>query len=245
MVPLVSCSAIATRIIDALGNDTGEVTEPQKPAYQMVWPQDIDEMDPPLRHPDLVSNLTTILADLDDIRTNVSREGGELVLSSFFWLAYDGMKLNLPRQKFLYDYLNTALFPYRYRDIERVAAFQNRVFRKYASSRGVAFIDVAASLPREPDLYDDAIHAKYEGVKLHAWIVAQQLAPIILKRLKDNDLPRTSGQASGKHPAFPGNERTAVFACDGDRLDIKRAYPGIVAPPASALAVPAGPSHIR
>jgi hypothetical protein len=223
-------SAVFTRLANALG-DVGEVAEPQKPAYEAAWPHDVDEFDPPLGHARLPSNLTTILHDLDDIRTHVAGQGGELVVSSFFWLAWDGMKLNLPRQKTIFDSLNTTYWPYRYRELERIAAFQNRVFEKFARTNNLPFIDVASSIPREPDLFDDGIHAKYEGVRLHAWIAAQQLAPILLKRIRDNVLPRPARLKLDRHPGFPANERTVVFECDGKSFQEKQSIAGIVAPP--------------
>jgi hypothetical protein len=91
-------------------------------------------------------------------------------------------------------------------------------------------IRIASSLPREPDLYDDAIHAKYEGVKLHAWIAAQKLAPLLRKRIKENVLPRPARQMLEKHPSFPGNERTVEFDCNGASLNVKKMWTGIVAP---------------
>ncbi|MDE2376610.1 hypothetical protein, partial [Bradyrhizobium sp.] len=66
-----SYSAILSRIVDALG-DVGDIAEPRKPDYEVVWPKDVNEFDPPLDHPDLPSNLTTILHDIDDIRTHVA-----------------------------------------------------------------------------------------------------------------------------------------------------------------------------
>jgi hypothetical protein len=62
---------------------------------------------------------------------------------------------------------------------------------------------VQVTLPREPDLYDEALHAKYEGVKLYAWIAAQQLAPVIMQRLKDNRLPRLFDKSGANIPHSP------------------------------------------
>lgn len=224
-------SAILLRIVEAMG-DTGVVSEPAKPAYEVVWPKDVNEFDPPLDHPHLPSNLTTILNDLDDIRSHVKDQGGELVVSSFFWLVYDGMKFDLPVQKGVYNYLNGTFFPHRYREMERIATFQNRVFQKFARTHGLPFIDIASAMPREPDLFDDAIHAKYEGVRLHGWIAAQQLAPILLERIKTGALPRPARLKLERHPGFPANERTATFDCQDGVFKVKRTWDGIVAPSA-------------
>jgi hypothetical protein len=85
-------------------------------------------------------------------------------------------------------------------------------------------------LPLEPDPYNDAIHAKYEGVKLHAWIAAQKLAPILLKCIKENVLPRPSRHMLDHRHAFPGNERTVLFDCNGDLFTVKKTWTGILAP---------------
>jgi hypothetical protein len=211
-------SAFARRIAEAawiFSNQPGN--EPNKPAYDVVWPADVNENDPPLDHPALPSDLSTIVRDLDSIRTNVANGGGELVVASYFWLVYDGMKLDPTRHRYQLDYLNrhqTRLLYIRYREIERIAAFQNRVFKKYAAVRGLPFLNIASTMPRDPDLFVDAVHATYPGVRLFAWIAAQQLAPILQQRISDGRLPRPSRLDLSAHPAFPGNERTEIFDCD-------------------------------
>jgi hypothetical protein len=124
-------------------------------------------------------------------RTSVSAAGGELVLSSFFWLVYDGMKLNPVHHAFQFHYLNNVFFPYTYRHMERLAAFQNRVLRKFAELRGVPFLDIAGAMPRDPDLFMDAVHATDEGIRLHAWIAAHRR--------------RQSSLGSSSMCAFPAN----------------------------------------
>jgi hypothetical protein len=99
-----------------------------------------------------------------------------MALASFFWLVFDGMKLDPIRHRYQLEYLNRAYFPYRYREMERVAAFQNRVLGKYAALRGLPFLHIASAMPRDPDLFYDPIHATYPGIRLFAWIMAQQLA---------------------------------------------------------------------
>jgi hypothetical protein len=86
--------------------------EPSKPAYKVVWPSGVKEFDPPLDHKNLPASLSTIIHDLDSIRDAVAKEGGELVVSSFFWLVYDGMKLDPHKNQYLYSYLNEIFYPY-------------------------------------------------------------------------------------------------------------------------------------
>jgi hypothetical protein len=192
------------------------LAEPSKPDYEVSWPPDVNEFDPPLGHNNLPVSLTSIIRDLDHIRTVVAMSGGDLAVSSFFWLVYDGMKLDPVRNRFLFYYLNDLYFPYRYRDMERLAAFQNRTLRKFAETRGLPFLDIAGALPRDPDMFDDAVHAKYGGVRLHAWIVAQMLAPLLRKRIVSGQLPRPYQSDLQMHPAFSGSQRTVLFECRPD-----------------------------
>jgi hypothetical protein len=208
-------SALLRRIATLVRASSPAEHEPAKIDYELAWPKDIDEAAPPLRHPNLPILLSTILADLGDIKRRTSNAGGELVISSFFWLVHDGLLLNSERDRMLFDYLNTKFFPLRYRDLERLVAFQNRTLRAYAAATDTPFIDVASQIPHDPALYWDAVHARYEGVRLHAWIVAQELASLLRPRLEQGRLPRGALNEANSHPAFVARERTITFDCSG------------------------------
>jgi hypothetical protein len=212
-------------------------SEPTKPPYEVVWPADVDEQDPPLAHPNLPSNLSTIVRDLDDIQARVRSEGGDFVLSSFFWLVFDGMRLDPVRDRMLFDYLNTRYHPFRYREMARFAAFQNRVLRKFADARDLYFIDVAGAMPPDPNLFFDPVHATYDGVRLHAWFVAQRLVPLLQQRIAQGRLPRAGRDLGAQHPAFLKPERTVTIDCTakgasatGDSA-VKPYATGIAVPP--------------
>jgi hypothetical protein len=215
-------SAVASRLDQLVRTgadfrrESDDGAEPPKPGDTLVWPQGVDEADPPLDHSNLPVNLTTILRDLGDMEQRVRQEGGELVLSSFFWLVRDGMRLDPVRDRTIYDYLNVTFAPYRYGDMERLAAFQNRTFAKFAASRNIPFVDIAAAMPFDPALFGDAIHATYDGVRLHAWIAAQQLVPILAPRIADGRLPRPARRHDTRHPAFGAAPRTALLTCKQD-----------------------------
>lgn len=181
--------------------------------YQSAWPADLDENNPPIRRAYMPSNLSTIMRDLDETEARLRLVGSELVPSSFFWLVYDGMQLNPRRDRAIADYLQTQFYPYRYAELARVAAFQNRLLQKFAEARGLPFIDVAGRMPRDPNLFDDPIHATYPGVRLHAWIAAQDLAVVLARRIAAGRLPRPARAAPAAHPAFAGGERTLTYAC--------------------------------
>ncbi len=185
-------SALARRLQAAMGmvDHPGHGEEWHKPRYTLVWPAGLSTTDPDLSRPDLPINLSTIIADLDRIRGELKGIDAELAISTFKWLVHDGMVADPVRDRSLLEHLNVGLFPFRCRDLERMAAFQNRVFAKYAAERGLPFVDVVRRMPEDKHLYTDAVHFTYGGVRLHAWIVLQALLPLIEKRLATGTWPR-------------------------------------------------------
>ncbi|MDP1839292.1 MAG: hypothetical protein Q8N31_03230 [Reyranella sp.] len=186
-----------------------------KPAYTLVWPAGVDERNPDIGRPDLPVNLPIILGDLDRIRATTESAGGELALASFVWLVKDGMVLNPIRHRLILEYLNRSYAPFRYRDLERLAAFQNRVFANYAAAHHLAFLDVAKLMPRDPDLFVDAIHATQTGVRLQGWVVFQELLPLVEKKLASGAWPKADPGAGmpAVHPAFATPPRELNFTC--------------------------------
>jgi hypothetical protein len=195
--------------------------EPPKPDYKIDWPRGLDEFDPDLGRTDLPVNLSVILRDFDQMRADLATVDSEFALSSFMWLVKDGMVLNPIRNRLILDDLNVRNFPFRYRDMERLATFQNRVFAKYASVHGLPFIDVARVMPFDPDLFADAIHNTYPGIRMQAWVVLQQLLPIIEKHLASGAWPKPVPIMGETHPAFVVAPRQITFHCSlqGSRHD--------------------------
>jgi len=191
----------------------GDGGEWPKPAYDLIWPTGVDESDPDIGRPDLPVNLSTILGDLDRIRAATEAAGGELVLASFIWLVKDGMMLNPIRHRLILEYLNQGYAPFRYRDLERLAAFENRVFAKYAAVHHLAFLDMAKLMPRDPDLFVDAIHTTQSGVRLQAWVAFQELLPLVEKKLASGAWPKADPGAGmpAAPPAFAPRELN--FTC--------------------------------
>lgn len=184
-----------------------------KPDYEIHWPQGLDERDPDLRFPHLPVSLTTILRSIDHIRGDLAAVDSELALASFMWMVRDGMVLDPIRNKVLWEHLNIVHFPYRYRDLERLAAFQNRVLAKYAAEHRLPFIDVAGRMPFDPDLFADTIHENWSGMRLKAWIILQQLIPIIEQRLASGAWPKPVPAMPAVHPAFRMPPRELTFEC--------------------------------
>ena len=187
-------SAIGRRLVTWLnGGSNGR--EPAKEFGSVEWPKDLNENDPKLDHPQLPLNLPTILKDMESIRRTAAAMGGELVVSSFIWLVFDDMNLSMPAHLNIYRYLNETFRPFPYRHIRRMVDFQNRVFASFARQHGLPFIDVASVMPTDPNLFDDAIHMNQEGIRLHAWIVANNLVSIIEERLQAGRLPKPFASA--------------------------------------------------
>ena len=188
-------------LADRALNGFNSAGEPRKPAYRLKWPPGVDEQNPDPDNPLLPLQLPTIVKDLDAIRAGLQRQGARLVLCSFEWLVPESTELSPTRHQFIYQQLNTVLWPLRYRDIRRLADFQNRVFRRYAASRGIDFLDVAGLTPQDPNLFSDGIHNTATGERLKAWIVFQQLAPILRREIEAGRLPRRTDPA--KLPPAP------------------------------------------
>ncbi len=184
-----------------------------KPDYEIKWPVGLSETDPDLARPDLPVSLNNIMGNLDAIRADLDKIGGLLAIGSFHWLAKDGLVLNAAQQKPILDTLNVAYFPYRYRDLERLTAFENRVFAKYAATHGLPFVDVAGQMPYDPNLFSDGIHNTPAGVRLRAWIVLQQLVPVIEKKLSAGEWPQPVASMGDSHPAFRVPPREVRLNC--------------------------------
>jgi hypothetical protein len=184
-----------------------------KPDYELTWPKGLDEFDPDITRPDLPVNLSTIVRDLDSIRTDLAKVGSELSVASFHWLAKDGLVVDAARQKAILQTLNIAYFPFRYRDLERMTAFENRVFAKYDAMHGLPFIDVAKYMPYDPNLFSDGTHNTPAGIRLRAWIEMQQLVPIIEQHLASGAWPKPMPEMVDVHPAFAVPPRRITFTC--------------------------------
>jgi hypothetical protein len=202
-------SAMVRRVLDAVliaSSDDG--AEPRKPRAETRWPPDVDERNPDVRHVPLPMGLHEVVANLESMRMSLAAIGAELAISSFIWMVYDGMRLNLSRHLTLYRYLNDTYWPSSYRHMRRMADFQNRVFEIYSATHGLVFLDIAKPFPRDPDLFGDAVHMTQNGLRLQAWMYLQQLVPIIEGRLRSARWPRRPRAAA----AFPASSEPRVVS---------------------------------
>lgn len=121
-------------------------------------------------------------------------------MTSFVWMVRDGLKLQLPRDLTLYNYLNSTYAPLTYVDLRRAADFQNRVFRNCARLYHLLWFDVAAKSPLDPLLFGDAIHMTEQGLRLQAWIYLQMIAAWLEREVAAGRLPRPMQHPRAEHP---------------------------------------------
>lgn len=210
-------SALIRRLqaLFASGEETAEANasggEWPKPAIELGWPKDLDPTDPDISRADLPVNLSTILHDLEQIRRTTESTGGVLAVASYKWLVSDGMVLDPVRHRAILEYLNIGFAPFSYRDMERLAAFQNLVLKKYAATHGLQFLDLAGLMPSDPDLFIDAIHGTPDGERLRGWIMLQLLVPVIEGHLADRSWPMA--RETGAPKPTPYRPRAISFDC--------------------------------
>jgi hypothetical protein len=209
-------SALARRVTSLLVHfAAADGREPAKGTYPLIWPADLDERRPDPDFPALPMGLGQVIRDLDSMQASVRTAGGEFAVASFAWMVPDPhVPLDLKEHRDLYTYLNRTLWPISYQHLRRMTDFQNELFRAYADKRHSGYFEVAASIPRDVDLFGDPIHMGEPGLRLQAWIIFQQLAPWIERRLADHRLPRRMQTTRTRHPAFSGasHERVLVRA---------------------------------
>lgn len=208
-------SALARRLQATTGllDQPGGGGEWPKPAYTLSWPEGLDEKAPDITRTDLPVNLSTILRDLEQMRLDLAKVDAELVISSFIWMVREGLVLDPVRHRYALEQLNVRNFPFTYRDLERMATFQNRVLASYARAKNLQFIDVATTMPFDPNLFFDAVHKTYPGERLQAWVTFLLLVPLIEQRLASGAWPKPVAKMEDTHPAFRVPPRLTPVDC--------------------------------
>lgn len=196
---LAAYSAAARYLRSAL--QRGErLAEPPKPPQQSTLSPELLAAEFPLDRAAGVLELTAIGADLDAIRGAVEGAHARLVLSTFWWLAQDGMTCDPVWGRNVHVHLNRAYWPFRYSIVRDLAALQNRFYAAWAKARGVDLVDIAGALPQDERLAIDAIHHNELGVRLKAWLFFVQLLPVIERDLASGHLPVADRHADAVHP---------------------------------------------
>lgn len=111
------------------------------------------------------------------------------------------------------DQLNRRYFPFTYRDLERLAAFQNRVLASYARAHGLPFLDVVTTMPFDPNLFFDAVHKTYPGECMQGWVTFLLLVPLIEQRLASGAWPKSVPTMPSSHPTFVVPPRLVPVDC--------------------------------
>ncbi len=193
-------SAIIARVRTVVESQTLSGVEPHKPSQTFFLPDGVDELSPDVKKLGAALNLGIILSDLDEIKMEVEKTGAKMIMTTFKWLVFDGMVLDPVKYRGLYIYLNRIFWPMSYKNMERMALFQNRVFKKWSQENGLDLVEVAEKIPQEPDLFIDAIHNTQLGIKVRGWTVFEGLIPILERDIKEGILPRLPKNRLHQHP---------------------------------------------
>lgn len=185
--------------------------EPEKPAQRIAWPEGLDEDDPDLEAlTPRVMDLPQVLEDLEGMRELADAHGARFLLCTYVWLVPEPEEIDAERDRSLFAYLNARFWPVRLDLVARLAAFQNRVFRLWARREEVPLIDVAARMPRLPELFVDPVHNNTLGVRARAWTVFERLLPLIEQDVRAGRLPRKDRESLAEHPVL-GATRTLTL----------------------------------
>ncbi len=202
-------SAVARRI-RVVVDTRREGVEPAKPSYPIQWPPDVNESDPDVTQRPLPMGLHDVMTNFDTMRAAVTATGGTLALSSEVAMVHDGLKLVLPRDETLFKAINDQTFPVTYAQNRRLMDFQNHVFRNYAARHELPFIDKAAALPLDPELFLDMVHMTPAGNRLQSWYYFQWIVRWIDQEVAAGRLPRPMQHPLDAHPAFPRGDYPLV-----------------------------------
>jgi hypothetical protein len=193
-------SALAARARNIVEQFLVTGQEPPKPEQNFILPEGLDEFNPNRQNQDDTLDLRRIQNDLDQIKQDLDANNVTMIMTTFNWFVQDGMVLDPTRHRNLYTYLNRVFWPISYANMRRAADFQNRVFTQWAANNRVPLFDITAQMPVQPDLYDDAIHNTYLGSRIRAWIVFEELVPLLKEDIENGRLPRPSRVNYTQHP---------------------------------------------
>jgi hypothetical protein len=200
-LPLEKRSALANRIYELLLRRGGLGAEPPKPPHQLTF--DLKRKNPNIDDPGLPFHLHRQVGDLREMEKATNAIGGQLFLSSFVTLVYNGLRLDPDRHRLILAGLNGEYAPMSYQEIRDGVDFQNRVHQKLSEVDHLPFLDVNHYFPQDPDFFADMVHFNGEGgFRLQGWIIAQLLVPYIEHAIQDGVLPKPAYDADPKAIAW-------------------------------------------
>jgi hypothetical protein len=187
-LPLEQYSALARRIYELVNRRTAGIAEPTKPPHKLSF--DLKQTDPDLDAKDLPFGLTRQIADVVDIEGITKSIGAQFAVASSIALAQDGLRLDPDRDRLILSALNVDLAPLTYAEIRDAVDFENAVYRKLAKRENFAFLHLDSHFPQDPSYFWDMVHQYGNAFRLEGWVMAQLLAPYILKAVSEGSLPR-------------------------------------------------------
>ena len=187
-MPLEQYSALARRIYELLNRRTARIAEPTKPPHKLSV--DLKQTDPDLDAKDLPFRLTRQISDVVDIEGITKSIGAQFAVASSIALVHDGLRLDPDRDRLILSALNADLAPLTYAEIRDAVDFENAVYRKLAKRENFPFLYLDSHFPHDPSYFWDMVHQYGGGYRLQGWVMAQLLAPYILKAVSEGSLPR-------------------------------------------------------
>ena len=166
-------------------------TEWRRSNVKLMFPNGVDENAPDIDRRDLPGRLPIVLDRLRHISALSEKSGVRFLMSSFLWLNGSEPEIVSDKTRYLgiLSLVNQRFWPLSPPDIRRLVDFQNRVFQRFAASENLDFMDIAGTFPRNPNLFEDAIHFTAEGVRVQAWVALAQFLPRFKRDLERGFVP--------------------------------------------------------
>jgi hypothetical protein len=197
-------SAVSRRIYFAMHGKSIDDAELPKPKQSLVWPPGVSEQAPDPDASDLPMSLPETIAALDRIHRAVFEAGGELTVSSAVWLTNPALKLDVVRNWSVFQALNLDFYPATLSSLDRTVNFQNKVFAAYSQRRGILYLDTQTEMPADANLFGDITHTWPSGSRIKAWILFNQLLPLVVAKLDSGEWPRAAVPGTAdEEAAFP------------------------------------------
>jgi hypothetical protein len=191
---VLSHSMVLQLLANAVDFDVYHLLENRKQKYLTGKYLNID-----LGDNTLPVQLPGIINDLDTLRTLINAEHKKLVICSFAMLTADSVLVH-PRNGNIYQYWLSGFGKMKVDEIAELNRIENKVFGMYAQKYNLPFINVAEKLPVYSSFFIDGVHLNCDGMKIHAWIVYQQLLPIIKHDIDNKMLPDAAQYSYTSHP---------------------------------------------
>ena len=209
-------SAAAQYLRGALARDRRSA-EPAKPAQEVVLPPGFTADRFPLDRADEVLQCGAIGRDLDAIAARCAASRAKFVMCTFAWLVHDGLTTHAVKGRNIHINLNREYWPFSYASMRRLVDLQNQFLAAWSRQHGVLLIDVAAALPADERLFNDAIHQTGLGVRLKAWVMLLGLLPILARDLDAGTVPVPDTHPDARHPNIGPNRVLTSVELDAGR----------------------------